>query len=185
MVSKVGTSYGVGTSDITTVLLSPIQILNAEYLPVWFNRRGARTFISPGFTGNYLLLMWAVLGNLITMAFLCNIRAMLMKPVFQKPMDTTRDIIKAGKIPINGDGGGFWPEYMRQSSNEWERLAGETGVAYYTAKEREELTVEKVYKDGSHVSLEHPQSVAFMLQNNEYFKSKQPPIFHLSRELVR
>ena len=187
LVSKVGTSYGVGTADITAVLITPFQMLNAEHLPVWFSRREGhgRPFFSRGFTGNYLLLLWAVLGSLITLAFLCNIRAMLMKPVFEKPIDSTRDIFRAGNIPTIGDSGGFWPKYMRQSSNEWERLAGKTGDVYDSGEERMNIIVEKIYKDNSHVSLEHPQTVAFMLQNDEYFKSKQPPIFHLSCELFR
>ena len=183
--SYVGISYGVGTSDITTLLLTPFQTLNAESLPVWFSKKETNYFMSPGFTGNYLLLMWAVMGSLISMAFLCNIRAMLMKPVFQKPIDSTKDIFTAGKIPINNVAGGFWPKYMKTSSNALERLAGETGYAFLTTEERDEGLIELIYKAGSHVYLNNPESAAYYVQKDERLNTKQPPIFHFSREVIR
>ena len=132
LASYAGDQYGVGTKDFIIIMLTPFQTLNAESLPSWFVKKEGqklqnKKFFSPGFAGNFLLLMWAVLGSLISMAFLSNIRAMLMKPVYQKPIDSTEDIFKVGKKPLIG--GGMWPNYLRTSSNEWERLAGETGVA--------------------------------------------------------
>ena len=183
--STAGHSYGVGTSDITSVLLTPFQTLNAEFLPVWFSRRATRRLFSPGFTGNYLLLLWTVTGSLITMAFLCNIRAMLMKPVFQKPIDYTKDIFTEGKIPINNFAGSFWPQYLKTSSNKWERLAWETGYATKTLEERDITVIGKIYEAGSHVYLNNPESIAFKLQDMEFFKDKQPPVLHFSRQMIR
>ena len=183
--STAGHSYGVGTSDITSVLLTPFQTLNAEALPSWFSRKTTRGLFSPGFTGNYLLLMWTIMGSLISMAFLCNIRAMLMKPVIQNPIDSTKDIIIEGKIPINSHVVSFWPQYMKTSINKWERLAGETGYAYNSFEDRERILVEKVYKDGSHVLMNIPENTAYLIQKIEYFKDKQPPLFHISREMIR
>ena len=183
--SRAGLSYGVGTSDVSSVLLTPFQTLNAEFLPAWFSRRATRTFFSPGFTGNYLLLVWTVMGSLITMAFLCNIRAMLMKPVFQKPIDYTKDIFTEGKIPINNFAGSFWPQYMKTSSNKCERLAWETGYATKTYEERDITLIEKIYKAGSHVYLNNPESIAFKIQDMEFYKDKEAPIFHMSRDTIR
>ena len=108
-----------------------------------------------------------------------------MKPVFQKPIDTTKDIFTWDKITINSDAGSFWPEYLKTSTNEWERLAGETGYAFLTAHEREEDIIQKIYKDGSHVSLENPEYIAHQIQKVEWFKDKQPPIFHISFDFIR
>ena len=195
LASYVGLHYGVGTTDTVTLLFSPFQTLNAEPLPSWFSRdrtqrrswssAGHFSFLSPGFTGNYLLLMWAVMGSLITMAFMCNIRAMLMKPVFQKPIDSTKDIFTGDKITLNSDAGSFWPEYLKTSTNEWERLAGETGSAFQTPEEREEAMIQKIYQAGSHVSLENPEYIAYQIQKAEWFKDKQPPIFHISQDVIR
>ena len=182
--SRAGQSYGVGTPDIISILLTPFQTLNAESLPSWFSRRTTKGLFSPGFTGNYLLLMWTVMGSLISMAFLCNIRAMLMKPVFQKPIDSTKDIFTQGKIPVNNDEGSFWPEYMKTSTNEWERLAGETGYAF-KRDETDKALVEKVYKAGSHAYLNNPESIAFKIQDMEFYKDKEAPIFHMSGDTIR
>ena len=181
--SRAGLAYGVGTADITSVLFTPFQTLNAEYLPAWFNRRRNRRFFSPGFTGNYLLLMWAVLGNLITMALLCNIRAMLMKPVFEKPIDSTKDLIIVGKIPTTMSTG-FWIDYLKTSSNDWERLAGETGDSFKTKEEENRVMIEKVYEAESHVFLSSPVYTLNFL-DLEYFKDKERPVFHISRERLR
>ena len=194
LASRLGLQYGVGTKDMVTLLLSPFQTLNAEPLPSWFNkdkkgeiRNGYRkhSFFTPGFTGNYLLLMWALLGSLISMAFMCNIRAMLMKPVFQKPIDSTKDIFSGEKTTFNNYAGGFWPEYLETSTNKWERLAAETGYAFKTIKEKEEAIIKNIYEEGSHVSLENPEYIAYQSQTVAWFKDKQPPIFHISRDVIR
>ena len=182
--SRAGLSYGVGTADTTSVFLTPFRTLNAEHLPVWFSRRGNRRFFSPGFTGNYMLLMWTVLGSLITMAFLCNIRAMLMKPVFQKPVDSTKDIFTLGKIPIYLGRSTFWADYLKTSSNEWERLVGQTVDSFKTKEEENRVMIEKVYEAESHVFLNSPVYTLNFL-DLEYFKDKERPVFHISRERLR
>ena len=102
--SGFGLTYGVGTKDKVLFLMVPFGTLNAEYLPSWFetkvrNSKYAKrvSFLSPGFSGNFILLLWTIIGSFITMAFLCNIRAMLMKPVYERPIDSTQDIFEYGK----------------------------------------------------------------------------------------
>ena len=128
--SKVGQSYGVGTLDIVLIILFPFGTLNAEPLPRWFTKKkkekaDSNTFFTPGFAGNGLLLMWTVMASFLTMAFLSNIRAMLMIPVHEHPIDTTSDIFKHDKIPLINLEGSFWREYLLESSNPWERRAGQ------------------------------------------------------------
>ena len=194
LASHLGLKYGVGTKDTVTLLLSPFQTLNAEPMPSWFSkverkgrRKGSRNlaFFTPGFTGNYLLLMWAVLGSLITMAFMCNIRAIMMKPVFKKPIDSTKDIFIGKKTTNNNYAGAFWQDYLATSTNKWERLAAETGYAFKTNKEKEVAIIKNIYEDGSHVSLENPEYIAYQSQIVEWFKDKPPPIFHISRDVIR
>ena len=110
---------------------------------------------------------------------------MLTRPIFQKPIDYTKDIFTEGKIPINNFAGSFWPQYMKTSSNKWERLAWETGYATKTFEERDITLIEKIYEAGSHVYLNNPESIAFKLQDMEFFKDKQPPVLHFSRQMIR
>ena len=104
-------------------------------MPTWFTKNKkykdrsksllqAKPFFSPGFAGNGLLLLWTVAGSFIAMAFLSNVRAMLMIPVHEQPIDTTEDIFSQDKTPIINLEGSFWREYLLDSSNYWEARAG-------------------------------------------------------------
>ena len=124
VVSNISLKIGAGTHDTITIILVPFQMMNAEPFPKWFNKtnqlkktRSNSKLLTPGFTGNYLLLMWSFAGFFITLAFMSNIRAMLMKPIFEKPIDTTESLILKGKVPINSNDGGFWQEYLVNSIN--------------------------------------------------------------------
>ena len=162
---RLGLQYGVGTMDLVTLLLTPFQTLNAESLPTWFTKKSGKrihSFFSPGFSGNLVLLMWAVMGSLLALAFMSNIRAMLLKPVYEHPIDSTKDIFKVGKTPINGGNGGFWVEYLKASSNPWERLAAEKGFTWESTDkaEKRRLIREEVYLHGTHSVIRNPEAVA-------------------------
>ena len=70
-------------------------------------------------------MIWTVSASFLSMAFLSNIRAMMMIPVLEEPIDTTEDLFKLGKIPIIGPDGGYWRGYLVESSVLSERMAGE------------------------------------------------------------
>ena len=81
LASEVGESYGVGTPDRVTIFLIPFGLLKAEPMPTWFTKNKknknktkaeleSQPFLSPGFAGNGLLLVWTVAGSFIAMAFL-------------------------------------------------------------------------------------------------------------------
>ena len=102
--SSFGLEYGVGARDRVLLFMYPFGSLNAEPLPSWFEKKARKPkhvkhitfFFSKGFSGNFVLILWTVMGSFITMAFLCNIRAMLMKPVFERTIDVTQDIFESG-----------------------------------------------------------------------------------------
>ena len=142
-------------------------------------------------------------------------RAMLLKPSFEAPNDSTEQILKRGITPINSNGrqlrklnnqlvtkvqGGFWEDYLRSSINEWEKLAGETGITFRSGQEQEELIRKNVRGDGTHASLENTEAIAHLsltdplykvgnreksLFGGEYFQTLQPPVFHISKEQIR
>ena len=195
--SKVGQSYGVGTLDKVQIILFPLGTLNAEPLPRWFTKKKKRksehnTFFSPGFAGNGLLLMWTVMASFLSMAFLSNIRAMLMIPVHERPIDTTEDIFKQDKVPLINLEGSFWREYLLESSNPWERRAGgfgtapvfpsphfhflstsgEVGETSSTSRERTEAVVEKVEKAGTHVIFDNKEVAAWIIHTHPQLKNK-------------
>ena len=129
IVSRLGQTYGVQPHlDNVLFLILPLGIITADFLPQCFrggNVKQNKTFFSPGFAGNGLLLLWIVSAGFISMAFQSNIRAILMIPSYEEPVDSTDDLLRLGKIPIIGPEGGYWREYLLGSALAPERRAGQ------------------------------------------------------------
>ena len=103
IVCWVSQSYGVvSPHDRTFVFIFPLAALTGEALPRSFKTRNKtnKLVFCPGFAGNGLMLLWIFMGSFLSMAFLSNIRAILMIPTYDVPIETTEDIFKHGKIPI-------------------------------------------------------------------------------------
>ena len=103
LVCRVSQSYGVVSPyDGTFVFIFPLAALAGEAVPRGFQSRNKtnKSVFSPGFAGNGLLLLWIVMGSFLNMAFLSNIRAILLIPTYDVPIETTEDIFKQDKIPI-------------------------------------------------------------------------------------
>ena len=185
LVSYLGSHYGIGSQDYVDVLSAPFRILNGEAFPNWFDH-ASQKFFRPGFTGRFLLLLWSIVSMMIVMAFLSNIRAMLLCPEYEKPVDSTKGLIKSGKIPINHYKLSLWPNYLRDSSNMWENKAFEIGQPYDSEKFlKEVLLPTKVYTDGTHALLDNFEYVAYLLMTDPWYNNKTPPYFHISKEVLR
>ena len=51
-----------------------------------------------------VLLMWCVWGGFLLHILACNYLTVLVKPVYEKPIDTAEDIIERGITIIRGPG---------------------------------------------------------------------------------
>ena len=126
---RISQSYGVESHlDNVRIFIWPLATLTAEKMPRCFKSRkhsSKHSWFPPGFSGNSLLLLWTVMASFLSMAFLSNIRAILMIPVLEDPIDTTEDLFKQSKLAIIGPEGGFMRGYLSGSSNSWERTLGE------------------------------------------------------------
>ena len=189
LVSYLGKDYGVGTRNYIDVLLVPFRMLNGEAFPNWFDQKlrhpSRQKMFMPGFTGNYILLLWSMMGMIIALAFLSNLRTMLLSPVLEKPVDSTKDLILTGKIPINAWKGGLWPSYLQTSPNEWEQKAYEIGEPYEEIGMQNVLLQTVVYADGTHSLLITYEFVAFEIISDPWYKDKTPPYYHVSKEILR
>ena len=74
------------------------------------------------FARNYLILLWSVMGTIIVFGFACNLRAMLLKPARDRPIDTTEELYKSG-MTVHMDDSSWMENYFITSSNEWQRKA--------------------------------------------------------------
>ena len=107
-----------------------------------------------------------------TVLYKLNDRAMLLKPEYELPVDSTEELIKRGIVPINSNGG-FWEEYLLSSANPWERLAGERGIKFESGSEQQQLIREKVKGEGTHASLENTEAIAYLSLVDPLYKARQ------------
>ncbi len=69
-------------------------------------------------TGNCLLLLWRMTAFILTLAMVCNLRAHLMGPVTEKPINNADDVLKRGVnlwIPKVNTVGNFYSKYIPSS----------------------------------------------------------------------
>ena len=90
------------------------RMLNSESFPKWFDRGPARR------SGLITLLTWSLANMMLMFAFVSMLRAAMMRPVSEKPIDTTRDLVESGKTPMMTFGT-FWAEFLQTSENYWHR----------------------------------------------------------------
>ena len=96
------------------MFLTNLRMLNSENFPRWFDKGPARR------AGLVVLLTWSLVNMMLMLAFMSMLRAAMMRPVREKPIDTTQDLIQSGRDPIMTFGT-FWPDFMRTSENYWHR----------------------------------------------------------------
>ena len=197
IVSYLGSHYGIGSRDYVGVMSVPFRILNGEAFPNWFNQKpgplAKRKFFEPGFTGSYVILLWSMMSMVIALAFHSNIRVMLLRPVYEKTIDSTEDLVLSGKIPINSyklhenasNKIQFWENYLQSSSNVWENRVFKIGQLHEEHSTRNVLLKTKVYTDGTHVILTTFEFIAYLMMSDPWYNDKTPPYFHVSKELLR
>ena len=72
-----------------------------------------------------VLLLWCVWGGFLLHILECNYLTVLLKPVYEKPVDTTEDVIERGLTIIRGPNTGSLVEDEKISPFKSERQLGE------------------------------------------------------------
>ena len=158
VISRVGRSYGVETS-LGNFLFFPLASLTGENMSTSFKKKSKnrnKSFFSPGFSLNGLLLIWTIAAAFISMAFLSMIRATLMIPIYGEPIDTAEDIFKEEKTAMIGMG--LWQNYLKSSNDPWLR---KTGKFQYTRQgwEGKEMSQKGIFECKSNPSTYHSWSL--------------------------
>jgi hypothetical protein len=171
---KVESHFGRKKPDKVMLLFTPLAMLNAEAIPPDdVNQKK----LTKGFTRKFILLHWSVMGMVLTFCFLCNLRAMILKPQMESPIDTTEDLLLAGKTPIVV--AGLWQEYLKTSVNNWQRKAETKAFIIpnpmFIKKNLETL----VLQDGTHSVMATPPVIANALKNN-----RNSAATHFSKENI-
>ena len=171
---QLGYISGGKKPDIVLLILTPLAMLNAEAMPVDVEQVARRK--SRGeFSRNFLFLNWSVMGMVLVFCFLCNLRAMILKPMLEKPIDSTEDLFLQGITPIIVSG--LYTHYMETSSNQWHRKAREIAHVIPNPSYIKENLETLVQQDGTHSLMGPPPEIAYALKNQ-----KISPAIHFSQE---
>ena len=75
------------------------------------------TFIGTGFSSNVVFITWAVFGGFILHFLMSNYLTVLVKPTFEKPIETLQDMIDRNIIPYYIPGGTIYKKAMLDSGD--------------------------------------------------------------------
>ena len=78
-----------------------------------------------GFASNMVLLLWCVCGGLLAHMLEANYLTMLMKPVYEMPVDTPQDIIDRGLTVLSAPGTESMVENLKNSPSKITRTLAE------------------------------------------------------------
>ena len=107
---------------------------------------------------NLLWLMWAVCGGFfITNFILCNYLKVLVKPVFEKPVDSSEDVVTRGLIPYMHPGTGVWKRVMSKMPDPYPVLA-ENMIIPTLWEQFDNMSKYNTIEKDSHIILIHMRS---------------------------
>ena len=122
--ARIGASFFGLQTFREEIILSPIRstltLYKFELKSLTPNSRipflnGSRT-ARFGLSSNMVLLMWCVWGGFLFHILECNYLTVLVKPVYQKPIDTAEDIIERGITIIDFPGRESMVNMLKKSS---------------------------------------------------------------------
>ena len=97
------------------------------------NSTGTKDKKSFGLASNLVFLVWAIFGGFILHILLSNYLAVLMKPTYNKPINTVDDVLESGLKIFYSAGGEYLGEQLKQSPDaRYRKLAD---LIYYAPPE--------------------------------------------------
>ena len=115
------------------------------------------------------------MGMVLVFCFLCNLRAMILKPTLEEPIDSSQDVVLNGNTPIIV--AGLLTNYLATSDNQWHRKARKIAQVIPNPTLIKENLETVVQQDGTHSVMAAPHMIAFSLKHQ-----KNSPAIHFSKE---
>ena len=81
-----------------------------------------------GFASNMVLLLWCVCGGLLAHMLEANFLTILLKPVYEKPIDTAKDVLDRGLTVIHPPGSESIVELLKNSPDYTTRTLAERTI---------------------------------------------------------
>ena len=104
-----------------------------------------------GSSANSIFIIWSLFAAVISYGFLAIFRDILIVPVFDKPVDTARDVVEYGLLPFVIDGGNYQRTHLLNSPSADYQYIGSITYVPTTWQELERMQQEEILQDGTHV----------------------------------
>ena len=159
-VHKVQHYLGGENQDISLSIITPLAMLTAENISAT-----AKTSRSLLLTRSFLLLLWSVMGSMIIFFFACNLRAMLLKPARDAPINMSKDLIEQGKTPIIVTTA--YQYIIANSPNEWQKMTAKTALVLPNPLHIKSNLEKLVQADGTHAMTGNVYGIAWRMRDQE------------------
>ncbi|XP_023326141.1 uncharacterized protein LOC111699649 [Eurytemora carolleeae] len=168
---------GLKQPDSIAVALMPLSLLNAEPMPNWFLVSSKRIY-----SGSILLVVWALCSAVITYAFSSNLRAIVLSPSYETPIDTAQQIVENNLIPIVGTQELVYT-FLNFSTNPWFVKVAQLAIPPTSTDEKFDaiLAGTSVTSNTQDLLLNYISQDPTLSRLNKL----KPPIFYFSKERIR
>ena len=99
-----------------------------------------------GSSANFISIMWSLFVGVISYGFLAIFRDILIVPVFDKPVDTARDVVKYGLLPFVLDGGNYQRTHLLNSPSADYQYIGSILMSQQPGKSLKECSRKRSFK---------------------------------------
>ncbi|XP_023331676.1 glutamate receptor ionotropic, delta-2 [Eurytemora carolleeae] len=158
---------GIKKPDTVLVLLLPTD--------TWFKEEQAKVI-----SGSIVVMVWGLSSLFIMLAFSCNLRAILLSPSYESPIDTSKDIVQKNMISVLS-GSAWHYNYLFTSQDPWQRRILDNYKFKDTTLSFDSL-LWNVYANENEVIPAGKDRVLVNMQNNKTFSDMNTAVFYFSKE---
>ena len=101
----------------------------------------------------FVFLIWGLFGGLLVYFFQANFLTVLLRPQYEKPVNSAKDIIDRGMIPFVQDTGYFFKDHLLRSPNPLYQKLGEIMVVPKDFRDYLKMLVDDIQGANTHVYL--------------------------------
>ncbi|XP_023337219.1 uncharacterized protein LOC111708160 [Eurytemora carolleeae] len=167
-------NLGFKQPDNISAALIPLSLMNAEPMPDWFLVSTTRVY-----SGSILMLVWGLCSAVLTYAFSGNLRAMVLTPAFETPIDTAQQIVENNLMAQMGPTDLVY-SILNSSSNPWQVAVLDNTIPWTDWSERIEMT-----QSGVVVTYGTEDYFLNSVKKDPTLSKMKSPVFYVSKEAIR
>ncbi|XP_023345796.1 glutamate receptor 3 [Eurytemora carolleeae] len=175
--SFLGNYMGNPQHDYVIIMLMPLMLINAEGMPEWFLSKNKRVY-----SVSILLLSWGIGAAFLTNAFSCNLRAILLQPSYDNPLETAQQIYEENRVVLLMSSAQYY-ETLKSSRDPWQRKM--ENFRYFNPLEEplNEIMM-GIMKGNGEVLIITKDVSLFLIQLIPAFSKRSTPAFYIAKEPI-